>query len=151
MTVAGVRVVSNLSTYVAGALAAVLVMDHAPTVGTLRPPLELFTPPGEIAEPAISVNRSRKGDSWAPARMQRDSRPANAPLEVVDLPTGSTGAQRSVPAPASPLNNVTAVMKREAPARDQPPGKQALPLGCESAFGRLAAPPLARVPGRCII
>ncbi len=125
MTVAGVRVVSNLTPYVAGALAAVLVMDHAPTVGTLRPPLELFTPPGEIAEPAIS--------------------------EVVDLPTGSTGAQRSVPAPASPLNNVTAVMKREAPARDQPPGKQALPLGCESAFGRLAAPPLARVPGRCII
>ncbi len=151
MTVAGVRVVSNLTPYVAGALAAVLVMDHAPTVGTLRPLMESSTSPGEIAEPAISVSRERKGDSWAPVRMQRDSRPANAPLEVVDLPTGSTGAQRSVPAPASLLNNVTAVMKREAPARDQPQGEQALPLGCESAFGRLAAPPLARVPGRCII
>src|SRR5713101_5107949 len=107
-------------------------MDHAPTVGTLRPPLELFTPPGEIAEPAISVNRSRKGDSWAPAPMQRDSRPANAPLEVVDLPTGSTGARRSLSAPGTPVNNVTAVIKRDAPARDRPPGQRALPSGCES-------------------
>jgi len=142
--------VSNLSTYVAGALAAVLVMDHAPTVGILRPLLEISTSPGEIAEPAISVNRERKGDSWAPVRMQRDSRPADAPLEVVDLPTGSTGG-RSVPAPGTPVNNVTAVIKREAPARDQTAHKRVLPPGCESAFGRLAAPPLVYVPGRCII
>jgi len=143
--------VSNLSTYVAGALAAVLVMDHAPTVGILRPLLEISTSPGEIAEPAISVNRERKGDSWAPVRMQRDSRPADAPLEVVDSPTGSTGARRSLPAPGTPVNNVTAVIKREAPARDQTAHKRVLPPGCESAFGRLAAPPLAYVPGRCII
>jgi hypothetical protein len=141
--------VSNLSTYVAGALAAVLVMDHAPAIGIF--PFDLLMPPGEIADSAITVNRAFKGDRQEPVRVQRDSRPVNAPLEVVDLPTGSIGGKRSLPAPASPLNNVTAVMKREAPARDQPPGKQALPLGCESAFGRLAAPPLARVPGRCII
>jgi hypothetical protein len=140
--------VSNLAPYFAGALAAVLAMDHAPTAGIVWPLLELSTSPGEIAEPAISVNRSRKGDSWAPVRMQRDSRPANAPLEVVDLPTGSIGAQHS--APGSTMNNVTAV-KREAPAPNQPPSPRALPSGCESAFGRLAAPPLAQVPGRCII
>jgi hypothetical protein len=83
-----------------------------------------------------------------PAGVQRDSRPANAPLEVVDVPTGSTGRQR--PAPGYPMSNVTAVMKREAPLRDRL-DKRALPLGCESAFGRLAAPALAQVPGRCII
>ena len=142
---------SNLTPYFAGALAAVLVMDHAPTVATLLPLFELSTSPSELAEPAISVNRSRKEDRRVPARMQRDSRPANAPLEVVDLPTGSTGGQRSVPSPRSATNNVTAVEKTEAPAHDQPPGKRVLPLGCESAFGRLAAPPLAHVPGRCII
>jgi len=142
--------VSNLAVYFAGAFAAVLVMDHAPTAGIVWPLLELSTSPGEIAEPAISVNRLRKGDSWAPVRMQRDSRPANAPLEVVDLPTGSIGAQHSVPAPGSTMNNVTAV-KREAPARNQSPSPRVLPPGCESAFGRLAAPPLAHVPGRCII
>jgi hypothetical protein len=143
--------VSNLSTYLAAALAVVLVMDHAPTVGIFWPLLELSTSSGEISEPAISVNRSRKGDSWAPARMQRDSRPANAPLEVVDLPTGSTGARRSLSAPGTPANNVTAVIKGEAPARDQPAAQRVLPPGCESAFGRLAAPPLTQVPGRCII
>jgi hypothetical protein len=140
--------VSNLAPYFVGALAAVLVMDHAPTVGILWPLLELSTSPGEIAEPTINVNRSRKGDSRVPARMQHDSRPANAPLEVVDLPTGSTGARRSAPGPT--MDNVTAVMKREAPARNRP-AQRALPAGCESAFGRLAAPPLTQVPGRCII
>lgn len=142
---------SNLASYFAAALAVVLVMDHAPTVGIPWPLLELSMSPGAIAEPAVGVNRARKGDSWAPARMRRDSRPANAPLEVVDLPTGSTGARRSLPAPGTPVNNVTAVIKREAPARHQPAGQHVLPRGCESAFGRLAAPPLAFVPGRCII
>jgi hypothetical protein len=143
--------VSNLTLYFAGALAAVLVMDHAPTVASLRPLFELSTSPSELAEPAISVNRSRKEDRRVPARTQRDSRPANAPLEVVDLPTGSTGARRSPSSPGTPANNVTAVIKREAPARDQPAAQRVLPPGCESAFGRLAAPPLTQVLGRCVI
>ena len=140
---------SNLSTYVAGALAAVLVMDHAPAIGTL--PFDLLMPPGEIADPATIVNRTFKGDRWEPVRIQRDSRPVNAPLEVVDLPTGSLGAKRSVPASATPMGNVTAIVKKEAPMADPQPGKSVLPPGCESAFGRLAAPPLAYVPGRCIL
>jgi hypothetical protein len=142
--------VSNLSTYVVGALAAVLVMDHASTIASFQPALELLMPAAGIAEPANTVNRARKGDRSMPFGVRRDSRPANAPLEVVDVPTGSTGGQRAIAAPGYPTSNVPAVMKQEVPARDRP-GKRALPLGCESAFGRLAAPPLAQVPGRCII
>jgi hypothetical protein len=140
--------VSNLSTYVAGALAAIVVMDHAATIGPLRPSLELPTvAPDDAIESAITINRMLKGDRQEPAHVQRRSRPANAPLEVVDeLLTGSTRG-----APSSLQDNVTAVVKRAAPARDPQPVKQALPPGCESAFGRLAAPPLAHVPGRCII
>jgi len=143
--------VSNLSTYVAGALAAVLVMDHVATIGNFRPAFELPEAAGEFAEPSIRINRGLKGDRWAPVRTQRDSRPVNAPLEVVDFPTGSTGGQRSVASPGYPMGNVTAVVKREMPTRDEQSGKRVLPLGCESAFGRLAAPPLAHVLGRCII
>jgi hypothetical protein len=121
--------VSNLSTYVAGALAAIVVMDHAATIAPLRPSLELPTvAPDDVIEPAATV------------------RPANAPLEVVD--EWLTGSTRG--APSSLQDNVTAVVKRAAPPRDPQPLKQALPPGCESAFGRLAAPPLAHVPGRCI-
>ena len=141
---------SNLSTYFAGALAAALVMNHAQGVAIPWPSLETLVLPGEAADPPITVNRALKGDRWAPDHAQRDSRPANAPLEVVDFPTGSTGERRSVRAPGSPINNVT-VINRATPARDLQPGKRALPMGCESAFGRLAAPPLAQVPGRCII
>jgi hypothetical protein len=141
--------VSNLSTYFAGALAAALVMNHTPSAGIPWPSLETFALPGEAADPTITVNRALKGDRWAPEHAQRDSRPANAPLEVVDFPTGSTGERRSVRAPGSSINNVT-VINRAAPARNLQPGR-VLPMGCESAFGRLAAPPLAQVPGRCII
>jgi hypothetical protein len=144
-----VRAVSNLSTYFAGALAAALVMNHAQNIAVSWPSLDALVLPGEAADPAITVNRVLKGDRWAPDHAQRDSRPANAPLEVVDFPTGSTGERRSVHAPGSPINNNT-VINRAAP-RDLQPGKRALPMGCESAFGRLAAPPLAQVPGRCII
>ena len=140
---------SNLSTYVAVALAAILVMDHAATLAPLRPAFELPTvPPGDVVEPLITINRALKGDRWEPVSVRRDSRPGNAPLEVVDdLSTGSTRGSPSPPRPG----NVTAVVKREAPVRDPQPARQALPPGCESAFGRLVAPPLAYVPGRCII
>lgn len=137
----------NLSTYIAGALAAIVVMDHAATIGPLRPSLELpAAAPEDAAELPFTINRALKGDRQEPARLQHDSRPANAPLEVVDeLLTGSTRG-----APFSLQGNVTAVVKRNAP-RNLRPTKQALPPGCESAFGRLVAPPLAHVPGRCII
>jgi len=139
--------VSNLSTYIAGALAAIVVMDHAATLGPLRPPLELpVAAPDDAAELPLTINRALKGDRQEPARLQHDSRPVNAPLEVVDeLLTGSTRGT-----PFAPQGNVTAVVKRNAP-RDLRPTKQALPPGCESAFGRLVAPPLAHVPSRCII
>jgi hypothetical protein len=141
--------VSNLSTYVACALAAVLVMDRASILPTPRAALGLPTP-DEIVDPGTAINRALKGDRWAPPP-RRESRPADAPLEVVDFPTGSTRKRDSVAPPSSSMNNVTAIAKRPSPVLDGPAIQQKLPSGCESAFGRLAAPPLAQVPGRCII
>lgn len=58
---------SNLSTYVAVALAAILVMDHAATIAPLRPAFELApVPPGDVVEPLITINRALKGDRWEP-------------------------------------------------------------------------------------
>jgi hypothetical protein len=142
--------VSNLSTYVACALAAVLVMDHASILPSPRAAIEFLTP-DEIADPGTAINRALKGDRWAPALPRRESRPAEAPLEVVDFPTGGTRKRESALPPSPLMNNVTAIVKRPSPLPDRPPIQQKLPWGCESAFGRLVAPPLARVPGRCII
>ena len=142
---------AHLSTYVAGGLAVVLMMDLAPRLAADRALPERYPAPGAIAEPAGAVNRTLKGDRFlAPIRIERRSGPTDAPLDVVDLPTGSIG-QRA-PAPASvpaDLGNVTAVVKKAAPAREERPVR--LRPGCESAFGRLAAPPLAHVPGRCVV
>jgi len=142
--------VSNLSTYIAGALAVAFLIDHAP-IGTLRANFELFTLPDEVAEPAVTVNRTLKGNRWEPVHVQRGAPLVNAPLDVVDLPTGNIGKKPPAHLPGYPMGNVTAVIKREAPLREPQSGKRALPLGCESAFGRLVAPPLAHVLGRCII
>jgi hypothetical protein len=140
--------VSQLSTYLAGALAVVLMIDHAPSLGILPPASGWAVWPGEIAEP-MTIDRARKGDRLVPEPARRDARPAEAPLDVVELLTGSVGERRSAPAPAP--SNVTVLIKREPPLGDPQRPALALPLGCESAFGRLAAPPLAQVPGRCIL
>jgi hypothetical protein len=142
--------VAYLSTYVAGGLAVVLMMDFAPRLTADRALSDLYPWPAEIAEPAAAVNRALKGDRVSPVRIERRSGPTNAPLEVVDLPTGSIGkrAARAAPVPTG-WGNVTAIVKKAAPAREERPGK--LRPGCESAFGRLAAPPLAHVPGRCVV
>ena len=141
---------AHLSTYVAGGLAVVLMMDFAPRLAADRALLELYPSPAEIAEPAAAVNRALKGDRFSPVRIERRSGPTNAPLEVVDLPTGSIG-KRAAPLAPVPTNsgNVTAVVKKTGPVREERPGK--LRPGCESAFGRLAGPPLAHVPGRCVV
>jgi hypothetical protein len=144
--------VSNFSTYLIGALAAALVIDHAPTPAPLRPVFELFEPTGEFIRPAIAVDRTLKGDRRVPEHVQRDARPANAPLGSADAPTGTIGETHSPVLPSGPaVSNVTRMGKKAAPEREQKPGKRGLPLGCESAFGRLAAPPLAQVASRCII
>ena len=140
--------VSQLSTYLAGALFALLLIDHAPSLGILPPASEWMAWPAEIAGPATTIDRARKGDRLLPEPARHDARPAEAPLDVVELSTGSIGERRSAPAAAA--NNVTVLVKR-APLRDPPRARRALPVGCESAFGRLAAPPLAQVPGRCIM
>ena len=138
---------SNLTAYVAGALAALLILDHASIPPGFPSGFDLGAP-GELTDSLGAVNRLLKGDRLVPGLRDHESKPLEAPLEVVDFPTGSIG-RGSLGMPAERPNNFTAVAKRVLPPVD--PVLRALPVGCESAFGRLATPPLATLPGRCIM
>ena len=138
---------SNLTAYVAGALAALVILDHASIPSGFPSGFDLGVP-AELTDSVGTVNRALKGDRCVPGLRERESKPLEGPLEVVDFPTGSVGRGSSAIAAERP-NNFTSVLKRALPPADVVP--RALPAGCESAFGRLATPPLATVPGRCII
>ena len=137
---------SNLTAYVAGALAALVILDHASIPSGFPSGFDLAVP-AEVTDSVGAVNRVLKGDRLVPGLRERESKPLEAPLEVVDFPTGSVG-RGSPGTPAERPNNVTSIVKRALPPADI---VRALPAGCESAFGRLATPPLPTVPSRCII
>jgi len=140
--------VSSLSTYMSGALAAVLILNCASVLPGPQSVLGVVAF-DEITSPGAMVNRALKGDRWVGARPERDAKPIEAPLEVVDVPTGSTARRSQADLAGAGAKNVTFISKHPL---SRPNGAaQPLPVGCESAFGRLAAPPLARIPSRCIL
>jgi hypothetical protein len=119
-----------------------------------------------FAPPAAAVERSHKGSLLA-----RPFGRAGAEIPVVEvevngrLDAAITLRDRDgqVLYRADPINHVTTVAKRVAPARAVPPPPVAepttaptahpetpMPDGCEGAFSPYAAPRMANVIGRCI-
>jgi hypothetical protein len=170
---------AHFAPYLVGGVAAVLLMDYAPSatwqLGTLSPSL--------LAQaPAMQAEQSRKGDRLAPARALQ-SRPEIATVELVGLRDAAIvyrdrdGRELFR---TDPMTNVTIVSKglslpevtvrqhagsavKPVPVnvrdvtREQPqlrdrktPAPRRVPLGCEPSFSPVAQPSMAHVTGRCM-
>jgi len=159
----------GLAPYLAGGLAAVLVVDHlvSPSIG---PVLTDWLGPTPVA--AHIVDRGHKADRLAPARAGQAQRPAITAVEVVGLRDTAVvyrDREGRVLFRTDPLSNATLVAKDvvlpEITIRDsgqsavnpmpvevpaQVPQRAKLPPGCDPAFSPLTLPALSRMPSRCI-
>ncbi len=159
----------GLAPYVAGGLAAVLMVDHLamPSIGSAVTDW--------LGGPGIAVNavdRAHKSDRLMPARAAARQGPAITAVEVVGLRNTAVvyrDREGRVLFRTDPVSNATLVAKDvvlpeitirdsgrstvnpvpiEVPARA--PERPKLPPGCDSAFSPLTLPSLSRMPSRCI-
>jgi hypothetical protein len=159
----------GLAPYIAGGLAAVLIVDHL-ALPPLGPTLTDWLGPTPVA--ASAVDRGHKADRLTPARVAQAQRPAITAVEVVGLRDTAVvyrDREGRVLFRTDPLSNATLVAKDvvlpEITIRDgghstvnpvpievpvQAPQRAKLPPGCDPAFSPLTLPALSRMPSRCI-